>query len=406
MSVRQSLVFFSLAAFAVAGTASAQDRDQTFQERDRNNDGVLTQSEYGGHPGNFRSLDTDGDGVLSYAEFVRRGGRGGDERSASFADPFEVMDRNHDGYLTIQEYTGRDVYFRQMDRNGDGRVTRAEFSNEEEVGEGALLVRQFRTLDRNNDARLSRSESRMSGSEFARADYNRNGYITMDEYRTWSDRTASSIGGFDTVDRNNDGVISWGEWRSGVRSDRASFDRLDRNDDRVLTRAEYENRPVLYGGAGAMGDFRDLDRNNDGVLTRGESRLSSYEFDRADVNNDGVLTLKEYANTTSSENDQFDVLDRNNDGTVSRWEWNGNRDDFDRMDRNGDGVLSRSEFDRRSSGGFLGSILGRVEDTRFNELDVNNDGVVSPSEWRGSRGEFDRLDTNDDGVLNAYEFTR
>jgi len=42
-------------------------------------------------------------------------------------------------------------------------------------------------------------------------------------------------GPFDTMDTNNDGVISAGEW-SG---DRTTFDRLDRNDDGVVSRREY-----------------------------------------------------------------------------------------------------------------------------------------------------------------------
>ena len=74
MIVKHSLLFFSLAALALGGTASAQDRDQTFRERDTNHDGVLSMSEYGGHPGNFRALDVNGDGVLSYDEFVNRQG--------------------------------------------------------------------------------------------------------------------------------------------------------------------------------------------------------------------------------------------------------------------------------------------------------------------------------------------
>jgi Ca2+-binding EF-hand superfamily protein len=399
MSVRQSLLFFSLAALAVAGTAAAQDRDQTFRDRDRNDDGVLTQSEYGGHPGNFRALDVNGDGVLSYGEFVRR--HGGDDRVAGFADPFTMMDRNRDGVLTMKEYDGSDAMFRQLDRNDNGLLSRAEYNNDE-MRSDLTIQRRYRNLDRNDDWRLSRGEAQLTGSDFNVADKNRNGYLSLAEFTVWTDRYAGNIREFDTLDRNNDGVISWGEWRSEQR-DAATFDRLDRNDDRLVSRTEYDYQAAGYYG-GSLEDFRSRDRNDDGLLSRSESGLNSWEFDRVDEDNDGVLTLKEYRQV-SAVGDQFDVLDRNNDGYVSRWEWNGDRDDFDRMDRDNDGVLSRSEYDRRS-GGFLGSILGRVEDVRFNEMDVNNDGVLRPSEWHGSMGEFDRLDANNDGVVTLFEFTR
>lgn len=43
---------------------------------------------------------------------------------------------------------------------------------------------------------------------------------------------------------------------------------------------------------------------------------------------------------------------------------------------------------------------------RFNELDTNNDGVISMGEWRGDRAAFDRLDRNNDGVISRTEFSR
>src|SRR5713101_3506089 len=45
-------------------------REQTFRDRDKNHDGVLTLEEYGGHPGNFHAMDANGDGVPSLDEFV------------------------------------------------------------------------------------------------------------------------------------------------------------------------------------------------------------------------------------------------------------------------------------------------------------------------------------------------
>src|SRR6185503_17095076 len=109
MSVKHSFIAISLAALALGATASAQDRNQTFRERDTNNDGVLTQGEYGGHPGNFRSLDVNGDGVLSYDEFVNRGGRVATTDPPTFADQFAVMDVNDDGVLSQREWK-RDLH--------------------------------------------------------------------------------------------------------------------------------------------------------------------------------------------------------------------------------------------------------------------------------------------------------
>ena len=43
-------------------------------------------------------------------------------------------------------------------------------------------------------------------------------------------------------------------------------------------------------------------------------------------------------------------------------------------------------------------------DVRFRQMDENNDGVVSLSEWRGSAREFRTHDANRDGVLSRREF--
>jgi Ca2+-binding EF-hand superfamily protein len=45
----------------------------------------------------------------------------------------------------------------------------------------------------------------------------------------------------------------------------------------------------------------------------------------------------------------------------------------------------------------------RRANTRFAEMDTNNDGVVARSEWRGSEASFKVHDWNDDGVLSGDE---
>ena len=305
MSLKHSLLFISLAALAVGGTASAQDRDQTFRDRDRNGDGVLTQSEYGGHPGNFRSLDVNGDGVLSYGEFVNRGGRV-DEDRVGFADPFAVMDRNNDNLLSLGEWNSDRLSFRRMDRNNDGVISRAEFDRGSEPVLTGSVYERFRALDRNGDRQLSRREADLSNGQFNRADVNRNGMLTMSEYRDLMSGGSSTdpyYSEFDSLDRNNDGVVSSREWRG----DRVVFDRMDRNNDRVVTRSEYEYSNVGYnnGSEALLQEFRDRDRNGDGVLTRSESGMDRSDFDRADDDNDGVLTYKEYRTNGSNSRGGF-----------------------------------------------------------------------------------------------------
>jgi len=163
----------------------------------------------------------------------------------------------------------------------------------------------------------SRAARRESSVEFTRADYDRNGTLSIKEYRNSVAYTGNGSDQFASMDRNNDGVLSSYEWRG----DRATFDRMDRNNDRVVTRGEYGNQPVGYSGNGAAEEFRSLDRNGNGTLSRSEAGMSRSEFDRADDDNDGVLTLKEF-------------------------------------------VTNGGQYRSNGNGGFFGSILGRIQDQR------------------------------------------
>ena len=74
---------------------------------------------------------------------------------------------------------------------------------------------------------------------------------------------------------------------------RASFDSLDRNNDGVISRAEY-GKPARRS---ADPGFNVLDRNDDGYISRAESRRNGYlaeRFGAADKNRDGRLNRAEY----------------------------------------------------------------------------------------------------------------
>ena len=73
----------------------------------------------------FASLDADGDGRVTRAEFAAaHAGRD----PAHVAATFDRFDRNHDGVITRAEWdAGEAARFQRIDANGDGVVTREEF---------------------------------------------------------------------------------------------------------------------------------------------------------------------------------------------------------------------------------------------------------------------------------------
>lgn len=95
-----------------------------FYGLDRNNDGVITRAEWSGNDRSFREHDTNVDGILSGAE-VRPGG---EAKVGNPAAQFSHADRNGDGRIVYEEWTGNAAAFNHMDRNRDGFITRDEFS--------------------------------------------------------------------------------------------------------------------------------------------------------------------------------------------------------------------------------------------------------------------------------------
>jgi Ca2+-binding EF-hand superfamily protein len=404
-------------------------REQTFRERDKNHDGVLTLEEYGGHPGNFHAMDANGDGVLSRDEFVNRY-RGGNEsappastgplgEAPPLLDAFAQMDRNHDNAITRSEWRSdlAPASFARLDRNHDGVVTRDEFANPLPVGSAEA---RFGDLDLNGNGIIDRNEWRNEALAFDAVDRNRDNRITIDEYLNqpagYGYGTLESR--FAQLDRNHNGVINRGEWRGET----LSFDAVDRNGDNRITLDEYVNQTADgYGyndGTGAndmQARFARMDRNRDGVISRGEWSDST-AFRTVDRNNDGVVTLREYLNAPvvyeqpsgynppagydqygTSRSTQFDDLDRNGNGYIERREWPYNLTEFDAMDRNGDGRLMPYEYDDAQ-------VTTRGTNDEFRRLDRNGDGVISRREWTGSALTFDNYDRNRDGVISRDEF--
>ncbi len=142
--------------------------------------------------------------------------------------------------------------------------------------------------------------------------------------------------------------------------------------------------------------LRDVDANNDGVITREEWRVASDKaFNDRDWSGDGTLSgdeLKPGARRKPVSSDSFRELDRNNDGVVSRSEWQGSTDAFNHLDLDKNGSLSAEEVNHH------------FKADGFQELDSNSDGSVSRAEWPNSSRSFKALDRDGDGKLTRDEF--
>ena len=216
---------------------------------------------------------------------------------------------------------------------------------------------------------------------------------------------------FQGMDRNGDGRITRDEWQGSQRS----FDVHDWNNDGVLSGnevregardernweqadhdANWRERSLSYTRSG----FANLDHNRDGRLERNEWHYQSETFHRIDRNRDNSISLAEFLgqDVDDDRGDNFDDLDYNNDGVVSRNEWHGSQSEFQYLDRNRDGRLSRYEV--------VGSQPSYQTYDEFRDLDYNRDGRIARNEWHWSNSSFNQADTNRDGVITAQEFER
>ena len=210
---------------------------------------------------------------------------------------FRDMDRNGNGVIERNEWTGSARSFTVHDWNRDGVLSNSEvrlgaerWPNDEgdfdPNGPATWTARNFRRIDRNNDGRIVPNEWYYGPESFRRADRDRNGVLSAAEFQNsgqWDDDRDDR---FEYLDMNHNGRIERREWHGSADA----FDWLDRDRDNVLTRTE-----VLGDGSTAFDGFGSLDGNNNGRLEPAEWRWSLTSFNRYDTNNDGWVSRREFS---------------------------------------------------------------------------------------------------------------
>ena len=109
------------------------------------------------------------------------------------------MDRDHDGVVTRAEWRGNAQSFRQHDTNSDGVLSGTEVAPNQAETEAERRRREgidyrFTRADQNRDGRISRDEWAGNTAEFTRMDRNTDGIVTREEFGGSSDGTAPTSG--------------------------------------------------------------------------------------------------------------------------------------------------------------------------------------------------------------------
>lgn len=160
------------------------------------------------------------------------------EAENPYLERFKQLDRDGNGFVTIEEWPLDRPSFERVDRNQDGRLSQAELLTPNTLRRDRVDV-QFDELDTNRDGYLSQSERQRAGAGLERLDRNRDGALSRSEFQkienVWSPRTTGRDQRvFRELDRNNDNRLSRTELGAGAR-----FDTLDRNRDGVISPREW-----------------------------------------------------------------------------------------------------------------------------------------------------------------------
>lgn len=176
---------------------AAADFEQTFTMLDDDADGILTEAEWGDADVAMAEVDADGDGQVTRQEYMAYGesvyadladpapeeGRvttaDYTERRTHRDEPWELVDLDDDQYVSEEEAQADWVRrFQRLDVDDDGELTRDELARRVGPDVGELQEQAAGGMTR-EDYMIAQEQ------EFAEADLDGDGEVTVWEYRTY-----------------------------------------------------------------------------------------------------------------------------------------------------------------------------------------------------------------------------
>jgi Ca2+-binding EF-hand superfamily protein len=402
---------------------------------DTDGDGKLTRGEWTGQKKYYNQIDANGDGHLTlteltvhYASLANSGGgknsgakgKAKKSKTKKTKNPKTMvknMDKDGDGLIDREEWTGQAAFYDKIDTDRDARLTIAELTvhlaalakskdGKKSGTKGKDPKSMIKKMDADDDGLLAREEWTGEKDKFDQFDADQDGRLTAEEIAAGLAAAAESkkmepkdpeamIKKFDT---DGDSLLTREEWKGKAEA----YDKMDADRDAHVTLAELTAHLATAQDSkdGKPKDpnemIKKMDTDGDGLLARKEWKAEKDKFDQFDANRDGSLTAEEIAAGQSAGQDSKVNLmsairnfDKNRDTMLSRDEWTGSEKQFETTDANRDGQLTVAE---------MAAALVK-------NLDKDGNGKLSISEAPFPKEKFDILDKSGDGLLSAEEFT-
>jgi len=166
---------------AMAGPQGRFNPENLLEQLDADKNGEITEAEAGNNWRVLRRFDENQDGKVTKAEIAKVREQREKEAAARRAEEFGRLDKNGDGALSFAELLGR---LPAMRREGPAAVEPPKapaVPRAEGRSRGAVGEQLFRSMDKNGDGKISKDEWTGPEERFTNMDTNKDGFIDAAE---------------------------------------------------------------------------------------------------------------------------------------------------------------------------------------------------------------------------------